>query len=134
MTNNETIAEFSEKVAIWFVGIRLVRVANIDGSIVRFLVAPADRFKDELLPAQKARQEQAGAMPPEIYGHDLFELVTGNVVRLRDGSRLPFRDASGLHSIISRFLDPASFDGMQLSTLVERIREGQLASRKSNRV
>lgn len=129
---DETIVQFSDKVAKRFVGIRVVRVPNLDGSIVRFLVAPADRFKDELLPAQKARQEQAGAMPPEIYGHDLFELLKGNVVRLRDGSRIPFRDDSGLHSILSRFLDPTSFDGTQLSTLVERIREGQNASRKSS--
>lgn len=127
---DETVRDFSERVAKTHVGIRVARSPSPDGSIVRFLLAPAERFKDELLPAQKARQEQAGAMPPEIYGHDLFEVVKGNVVRLRDGSRISFADESGLRSIISRFLDPNSFDGRQLAMLVERIREGQQAARK----
>ncbi len=131
--NEETLAHFSAQVAKRFDGMRVVPVLSPDGSIVRYLVAPADKFKDELLPAQKARQEQAGAMPPEIYGHDLFELVLGNVVRLRDGSRIDLQTKDSLRSILSRFLDPTCFDGMQLSTLVERIREGQNASRKATR-
>jgi hypothetical protein len=52
-------------------------------------------------------------------------------VRLRDGSRISFVDESGLRSILARFLESNSFDGRQLATLVERIREGQNASRKS---
>jgi hypothetical protein len=129
----EILRWFSDKVAKRFDGIRIVRVPSPDGSIVRFLVAPAERFKDALLPFEKARQEDAGALPPEIYGHDLFELVKGNVVRLRDGSRVDLRSPDSLRSVLSRFLDPESFDGRQLATIVERIREGQNAARKSNR-
>jgi hypothetical protein len=131
--NDEPIAWFSDKVAKRFDGIRIVRVPSPDGSIVRFLVAPADRFKDELLPAQRARQIDSGALPPEIYGHDLFELVKGNVVRLRDGSRIDLHAPDSLRSVLSRFLDPESFDGRQLATIVERIREGQNATRKASR-
>lgn len=130
----EVIAHFASTVAKRFDGIRVVPVASPDGSIVRYLVAPADRFKDELLPAQRARQIDAGAMPPEIYGHDLFELVKGNVVRLRDGSRIDLRSTDSLRSVLSRFLDTDTFDGKLLITLVERIREGQNASRKSTRL
>jgi hypothetical protein len=128
--NDETIRWFSEKVAKRFDGIRIVRVSSPDGCIVRFLAAPADRFKDELLPAQRARQVDAGALPPEVYGHDLFELLRGNVVRLRDGSRIDFASHDSLRSILSRFLDPESFNGRQLVQIVERIREGQNAARK----
>ena len=125
------IEEFSKTVASRFEGMRVVPVDNPDKSIVRFLVAPADRFKDALLPAQRARQIDAGAMPPEVYGHDLFELLRGNVVRLRDGSRIPFCDDDGLRSILSRFLDSTLFDGMQLVRLIEQIRDGQNTSRKA---
>jgi hypothetical protein len=131
-STEETIAWFSAQVAKRFDGIRVVPVGSPDGSIVRYLVAPADRFKDELLPAQKARQEQAGAMPPEIYGHDLFELVRGNVVRLRDGSRIAIDSERALRTVLDRFLQSNSFDNRLLVTLVERIREGQAAARKAN--
>jgi hypothetical protein len=131
-TNDESIAWFSVQVAKAHEGIRVVQVPSADGSIVRFLVAPADKFKDELLPAQKARQEQAGAMPPEIYGHDLFELVKGNVVRLRDGSRIAIDSERALRTVLDRFLQSNSFDNRLLVTLVERIREGQAAARKAN--
>jgi hypothetical protein len=130
----DTLRWFSEKVAKRFDGIRIVRVPSPDDCIVRFLVAPADRFKDELLPAQRARQVDAGALPPEVYGHDLFELVKGNVVRLRDGSRIPLSSPDSLRSVLSRFLDPESFDGRQLAQIVERIREGQNAARKSSSI
>lgn len=131
-STEETIRWFSDKVAKRFDGVRIVRVPNVDGSIARFLVAPVDRFKDELLPAQRARQIDAGALPPEIYGHDLFELVNGSVVRLRDGSRTTIASAESFRLVLSRFLDPVSFDGMQLAKFVEWIREGQNASRKSS--
>lgn len=132
-STDDPIAWFSFQVAKRFDGIRIVRVPSPDGSIVRFLVAPADRFKDELLPAQRARQIDAGALPPEVYGHDLFELVKGDVARLRDGSRIDLRSPDSLRSVLSRFLDPESFDGRQLATIVERIREGQNAARKATR-
>lgn len=112
---------------------RIVRVPSPDGSIVRFLVAPAERFKDGILPAQRVRQTDAGALPPEIYGHDLFELAEGNVVRLRDGSRLTLPSPDSLRSVLSRFLDSDSFDARTISVLVDRIREGQNAARKSSR-
>lgn len=131
--NEEIVAWFSSQVAKRFDGIRIVQVPSPDDSIVRFLVAPADRFKDELLPAQRARQIDAGALPPEIYGHDLFELINGNVVRLRDGSRIDLRTPDSLRSVLSRFLNPESFDGRQLARIVEQIREGQNAVRKSSR-
>ena len=111
----------------------MIHTESPDGSIVRYLVAPAEaeKNKDTLEKLQKAQQKKAGAMPPEVYGHDLFELLRGNVVRLRDGLRIPFRDDDGLRAILSRFLDSTSFDGMQLARLVEQIHEGQNASRKA---
>jgi len=129
--NDEILRWFSEKVAKHNEGIRIVRVPSPDGSIVRFLVAPADRFKDELLPAQRARQIDAGALPPEIYGHDLFELVNGNVVRLRDGSRVNLADAAHLRTILDRFFVPGTYDHRMLSQCIDDIREGQRAIRKS---
>lgn len=129
---DDPIVWFCETVAKRFTDMRIAKVPSPDGAIARFLVAPADRFKDEILPAQKARQEQAGAMPPEVYGHDLFELLKGNVVRLRDGSRIAFYDANGLRAFLSKFLDPGSFHGQQLTLFVERIREGQNAFRKGS--
>lgn len=129
--NEQTLSWFFDKVAKRFDGIRVVRVSSFDGSIVRFLVAPAERFKDGISDAQRARQIDAGALPPEVYGHDLFELVNGNVVRLRDGSRIDLRTHDSLRSVLSRFLDPNSFDGRQLVQIVERIREGQNASWKT---
>lgn len=128
----ETLSRFSDKVAKRFDGIRVVRVPSPDGSIVRFLVAPSERFKDGISEAQRARQIDAGALPPEVYGHDLFELVNGNVVRLRDGSRIDLRTPDSLRSVLSRFLDSDSFDGKTLTRIVEQIREGQNASRKSH--
>ena len=127
----EILRWFSEKVAKRNEGIRIVRVPSPDGSIVRFLVAPADRFKDELLPAQRARQIDAGALPPEIYGHDLFEVVNGNVVRLRDGSRVNLVDVAQLRTILDRFFTPNTYDNRVLGQCIDDIREGQRASRKS---
>lgn len=132
MTFDPELQRFADTVAKAYEGIRVVQVLSVDGSIIRFLVAPADKFKDELLPAQKARQEQAGAMPPEIYGHDLFELLKGNVVRLRDGSRLSWADDRELRLLLLRFLDQNSYHGQQLVMLIDRIREGQAAARKAN--
>lgn len=129
--NDEPIDRFCSKVAKEHEGIRIVRVPSPDGSIVRFLVAPMDRFKDELLPAQRARQIDAGALPPEIYGHDLFELVNGNVVRLRDGSRVNLVDAAHLRTILDRFFVPSTYDHRMLSQCIDDIREGQRAIRKS---
>lgn len=127
----ETIDHFCAKVAKHNEGIRIVRVPSPDGSIVRFLVAPADRFKDGILDAQKARQIDAGALPPEVFGHDLFELVNGNVVRMRDGSRVNLNNEDSLRAILDRFLTPGTYDNRILSQCIEAIREGQRASRKN---
>lgn len=129
--NDEILRWFSEKVAKRNDGIRIVRVPSPDGSIVRVLVAPADRFKDGILDAQRARQIDAGALPPEIYGHDLFELVNGNVVRLRDGSRVNLVDAMHLRTILDRFFVSGTYDNRVLVQCIDDIREGQRASRKN---
>lgn len=127
----ETIDRFCAKVAKQNEGIRIVRVPSPDGSIVRFLVAPSDRFLSDMSEAQKHRQKDAGALPPEIYGHDLFELVNGNCVRLRDGSRANLSGEDSLRAILDRFLDPGTYDHRTLLQCIEAIREGQRASRKN---
>lgn len=128
---DETIDRFCAKVAKHNEGIRVVRVSSPDGSIVRFLVAPSDRFKDGIPDAQKARQIDAGALPPEIYGHDLFELVNRSCVRMRDGSRVNLSGESSLRAILDRFFAPNTSDHRLLARCVEFIREGQRASRKN---
>lgn len=127
----ETIDRFCSRVAKENEGIRVVRVPSPDGSIVRFLVAPSDRFKDGIPDAQRARQIDAGALPPEIYGHDLFELVKNECVRLRDGSRVNLSDESSLRRVLDRFFTPGTYDHRVLVQCIDDIREGQRASRKN---
>ena len=128
---DETISEFSRKIAKRNEGIRVVRVPSPDGSVVRFLVAPADRFKDDIPDAQKARQIDAGALPPEIYGHDLFELVNGNCARMRDGFRVNLSNDASLRTILDRFFIPNTYEHRMLSQCIDDIREGQRAARKN---
>jgi hypothetical protein len=68
-------------------------------------------------------------MPPEVFGHDLFELVNGNVVRLRDGSRINLSDEHSLRAILDRFLTVGTYDNRMLTQCIDDIREGQRASR-----
>jgi hypothetical protein len=132
-SETEVIKRFSNKVAKTHDGIRIVQVPSVDGSIVRFLVAPAEKFMDTMLPAQKARQVDAGALPPEIYGHDLFELLNGNVVRLRDGQRVNVVEYTSFKSTLDRFLTEGTQEYRCLVQAVEHIREGQRAAARTKR-
>jgi hypothetical protein len=127
---DETIDRFVVKVAKDHAGIRVVRVPSPDGTIVRFLVAPADKFMDDMSAAQRARQIDAGALPPEIYGHDLFELLNGNVVRCRDGKRISVTSDLTLRMFLDRFFQPTTTEYRVFGQCVDDIREGQRASRK----
>jgi hypothetical protein len=127
---SETIDRFVVKVAKDHDNIRIVRVSSPDGTIVRFLVAPADKFMDDMSAAQRARQIDAGALPPEIYGHDLFELLNGNVVRCRDGKRISVTSDLTLRMFLDRFFQNTTTEYRVLMQCIDDIREGQRASRK----
>jgi hypothetical protein len=129
----ETIERFSKKVNKTYDDVRIVQVPSIDDAIVRFLVAPADKFLDTSPAYERARQQQAGAVPPEIYGHDLFELINGNVARLRDGRRVNVVEYISFKGTLDRFLTAGTQEHHDLVQAVEHIREGQRAAARMKR-
>lgn len=125
--------EFAARVNHASPDVRIARVPSAGGACERVLVAPADRFKDGLPEAQRARQRDAGAMPPEVYGEDLFELLKDGTARLWDGRRVPLPDEQTARALLARFLVWSTAEGRRLARTSEKIREGMNAGRSAAR-
>src|SRR5512139_3532341 len=109
------LESFSASVSSLLPDLRIARVRSAGGHAERFLVAPAQRFKDSLPLAQRARQADAGALPPEVHGEDLFELLPGPVFMSWDGTRTAADDESAARAYLARWLDESTSEGRRLA-------------------
>ncbi len=127
------LESFSASVHARHPDLRIARIRSTGGHTERFLLAPAQRFKDSLPLAQRARQADAGALPPEVHGEDLFELLLGPVFVSWDGTRTAANDEGAARAYLARWLDESTPEGRRLARCAERLREGVRAAEREGR-
>lgn len=127
---DDIFTAFASSVSARHRDLRIARVPSQGGRGERFLLAPASRFADALPSAQRARQADAGALPPEVYGEDLFEFLPGPVLVSWDGARTTPRDDDEIRALLGRWLDESTPEGRRFARCAERIRDGIRATER----
>jgi hypothetical protein len=130
----DLLSAFAARIEREHAGVRVIRHPSAGSSWVRVLLAPAERIRDDIPEAQRERQRSAGALAPEVFGHDLFEIREGlaPLVRTWTGGLVPVLNEETARALLSAFFDPRTDEGKRLAVLAGRIREGAAEARRGS--